>query len=301
MKKLFATMLVIGIPASSTAQFWAPGACWTYHDLAGLNAERFLYVRDSVIDGMDVQVCRWEICGISPPGVYNCGNFNGPYYEFITTQGEAVLSRVYPLSTSWDTLYWLGVPGDRWWPRNSEPYCLGYAGMLQIQDTGHVVIQGVELRTWEVVRLSESGAPFLGWSVTITERIGAAPRNFCPWLCSVIVDCYDYQLVHYSDDEIAIPPGASCAMAMGHPVNQLMSDWRTLPNPGSDELRVTGRIAAATRVEVCDALGRLIVGQALLRNEIPITISTSAWEPGTYFVTLIEHSGQRQVLRWLKE
>ena len=253
---------------------------------------------DSVIDGMDVQVCLWEICNISPPGIYNCGNFNGPYFEFVTTQGEAVLSRAYPLSTEWDTLYWLGVPGNRWWPKNSEQFCLGYAGMLEIQDTGHVVIQGVELRTWDVIRLSESGTPFPGLSVTITERIGAAPRNFCPWLCSVTVDCYDYQLVHYSDAEITVPPGASCDIAMSGPPSHPMNHWRITPNPGVNELRISGVGSSRTKIEVHDALGRRITAQSTTRDYE--CINTSDWEPGAYWVTLNHLGGHRQVLRWVK-
>ena len=297
MKRLSTLVIVAALTTSAFSQgFWAPGACWTFSD--GQNAERYLYLGDTIVNGATLQKCLYEICWIDGSGVYHCGNFNGPFYEYTTVQGEAVLSRVNYL-TGLDTLYWLGVPGDRWWPPGSEEYCLGLAGMLEIQDTGHVVIEGIELRTWNVARLTQNGTPITGTLETITERIGAVPRRFCPSVCSVIVDCYMFSLAHYSDGEINIPPGSPCGITTNDAVDHRINRLQGMPNPGTDQLNITGLSSTPSKVEVRDALGRLVHSQNMAASNA--IIPTSAWARGTYFITATDQSGTREVLRWVKQ
>ncbi|HMC97952.1 MAG TPA: hypothetical protein VKG92_09870, partial [Flavobacteriales bacterium] len=113
---------------------------------------------------------------------------------FTTLQANTVLSkRFYPTETNWDTLYYLGVPGDRWWPLGIGQGACGHLGMLQIQDTGHVTIDDVYLRTWRIAILDSAGIPtpvysynfFEQDSVAIIERIGAVPgRAFLSIPCN---------------------------------------------------------------------------------------------------------------------
>ena len=60
--------------------------------------------------------------------------------------------------------------------------------MLQIMDTGHVVIDEVSLGTWHMAYLDINGIPMMtaGWPLapfTVTERIGIAPRMPNVYMC----------------------------------------------------------------------------------------------------------------------
>ena len=225
------------VPAMAQG-FWEPGACWRYDDGLGINGEQYQYIGDTMILGVSVQVSSHKMCWIDGLGVFHCWANIGPFYDYFTLQGDVVLVPDGSF-TAMDTMFWLGVPGDRWWIPGSEEYCNGYYGMQEIQDTGHVVYDGISLRTWEVATLSPSGTPAGGFTETITERIGGVPRRFCPAICSMITDCEPSSLrnlVHYSDGEINIPLGTTCDMATSTPGVGSVSSLRIAPNPGVDQL-----------------------------------------------------------------
>lgn len=300
MRKLIVVVAFVISSASSMGQgFWETGACWMYSN--GYEGYRYSHLSDTIVNGMVIQRTEWWAC-YEYQGVLHCEPFmngmNGPFYEYVTLQNDVVL-RGGPSFTSWDTLYWLGVPGDRWWPIGSEAFCNGYEGMLQILDTGNVVVQGMSLRTWSVTSLNQNGTPGNWVVATITERIGAVPRNFCPVICSVIYDCFPPSLYHYSDGEINMPLGTTCDIATSNSRIDSADDLRTSPNPGTDQLTITGLSSTPSKVEVRDALGRLVHSQNMAASNA--IIPTSAWARGTYFITATDQSGTREVLRWVKQ
>lgn len=296
-KLLLEVALCTASHASLAQGFWAPGACWVYSN--GLaNGARHTYIGDSIVNGLTLQVCTYETCWIDDFGVYHCPVMNGPFLEYVTMQGEALL---YGLNSpiGLDTLFWLGVPGDRWWAPGSETNCLGFVGMIEIQDTGHVVNDGIQLRTWTAARLQEDGTPIPWTMKTITERIGVTPRTFCPTLCSAWTDCETFSLQvleHYSDADISIPDGTSCDVTTGMPGATTPCSV-LLPNPGTNQLTFAG-LQPTAAVSVCDALGRTMHAASKLPTA---TIDTATWPSGTYFVMVTGNASAPSVLRWVKQ
>ena len=307
MRGLSTLLLVTVLSLGGTAQQWlAPGACWV-HRVYCLNPGTFYhyqYVSDTVWSGDDVQVVE-----VSSAYVFQNQLFpNGPLLKhYFKQQGNVVFdhgSLAYPVpDASWDTLYVLGLPGDRWWPRFANQSCPPL-GMLEIQDTGQVVIQGVPLRTWNLAYLDANGDPLAqqawwGDTIGILERIGSMP-GLPPVPCDTpIWDPCSFFRLHYSDDEIALPLGTSCDITTAIPPTRATeSAIRLHPNPGTDQLYITSLVASAT-VEVRDPLGRLVHSRSNLPMNTPI--ETAAWESGTYFITVTDYSGRSQVIKWVKQ
>lgn len=300
MRKISTVVLLAGLMSNCVAQqFWAPGACWFYSD--GPNGERYSYLHDTVVDGMTLQVSLREFCYLDQLGAYQCSTgLNGPFYEYVTLQDEVVLSCDL-VSTQWDTLYWLGLPGDRWWAPGSEANCMGFAGMIEVQDTGHVVHDGISLRTWIVARLQEDGTPSPWFTETITERIGSLPRYFCPTICSTWTECETYSLGflgHYSDVEVSIPDGTYCDFTTAIQNTHMSAPAGAYPNPGTDQLWITG-LTTTVSIEVHDPLGRLVHSRSNLSENAPI--ETASWDSGTYFIAVVQANGVRDLLRWVKQ
>ena len=70
------------------------------------------------------------------------------------------------------------------------------------------------------------------------------------------------------------------------------------PNPGTEQLWITG-LSFNASVEVRDPLGRLVHSQSNLLVNSPI--ETASWESGTYFITVVQANGARDLLRWVKQ
>ena len=206
-----------------------------------------------------------------------------------------------PPTATWDTAFYLGVPGDRWGLDNVDPNCYPL-GAIEIIDTGHVEVQGVILRTWDLAYLDEQGIPIpdlplnYGDTLSLIERFGMMPAT-PPQPCDgTIVEYMWMHRTHYSDGEIVFPEGSSCDLATG--ISGLTGTVTMIvPNPGTDQLRI-GPFAGTNKIEVRDPLGRLVHSQSA--NSGSATIETSAWATGTYYITMVGNS-KSQVLNWIKQ
>jgi hypothetical protein len=203
----------------------------------------------------------------------------------------------------WDTLYYLGVPGDRWSSQIADPECYPH-GVIEITDTGHVVIQGVSLRTWDLTYLDENGQPVPDAPSTFADSLGIIERIGCPvgnppQPCgNGAVDYPAMLLLHYSDNEISIPNGSTCEIFTGTPALTYVQDKISLyPNPGSDILLINSS-STMVGIEVGDQMGRTlpIAQQSLHLRYIP----TETWSRGTYFIRITLSDGTQIVQRWIK-
>ena len=282
-----------GLSLFGWAQQWcAPEATWTYQYSGGSAdyREQYRYVGDTVLGGLSAQRIRVDVIG----------TFGGPTFIDSAMQYTAILGdmvMVLDASGSWDTLYWFGEPGDRWYPVGAPQDCAPY-GMMVITDTGHVVIDDVSLRTWTSAYLDEQGQPM--WAAPLlTERIGATPR--IPWIasCSIIIEYYIVEFLCYSDVDIAVPDGVPCDITTMLPSTSSRDpSIGVFPNPGADQLTITG-LSDNASVEVRDPLGRLVHSRSNLLVNSPI--ETASWESGTYFIMVTDGRGDRQVMKWLKQ
>jgi hypothetical protein len=124
---------------------------------------------------------------------------------FHTSQDGGVIYAWDVLSSgTWDTLYWFtAVPGDRWYPPGADGLCPGQypLGVLQVVDTGHVVLGGWSLRHVDVAFLDGAGQQSPD-SFTIIERLGSPLMVIAPGGC--IVSEAGGSLRTYDDN--AFPP-----------------------------------------------------------------------------------------------
>lgn len=307
MKGFVITGLLAFVLAGPTKaqQFWVPGACWDLlGEHIGQSLYRYRYVGDTVVDGYSVQVVHFTIENLIPPS-----NPSPIFTSFYRMQGDAVLWRcgglfLCPPSAAWDTLYWLGVPGDRWMGDDVDPNCYPL-GVIEIQDTGHVVVQGITLRTWDIAYLDENGAPIpedvlpnFGDSLGIIERIGGnlAPS---PQPCDgAIVDYYWMTRTHYSDAEISLPEGSTCDIITGQARPTSEPPIAIAPNPGSS-FQLTGLSGSAAQLRILDMQGRSVRDGIMINERTPVDLDELP--PSTYIVELRFQDGARQLLRWAKE
>jgi len=283
-------LLVLGIPATSVAQqFYAPEGAWVreYEIFGSVFRVKSTYVADTVLDGFEAQ--RIESVRVDP---WPSGTSDSTT-QFFTLQGAAVLSKLGPPQSGWDTTLFLGDPGEGWWPIGSDDTCLPM-NFVVIQDTGHVVIDGVPLRTWAVAQLNAYGDP---WGLfTITERIGFV--SYIPYWqpCSGgIIDWYIPYLLCYSDVDFGPPCDLNTMLP---PTSSSGSSARVFPNPGSDQLAISGLPSGTNTMQVRDVLGREVLSATRIGVD---AIDATAWAKGTYHLVVTTPDGARQVLRWVKE
>ncbi len=252
---------------------------------------------------MDIQIVEWTRTPYYP-GVGFLST-SSPQRRFYSLQGNVVLDRnLFPVpGGDWDTLYFLGVPGDRWWPRYTDQTCPPL-GMIEIQDTGHVIIDGINLRTWDLAYLNEAGQPIpegnpsWGDTLGIIEHIGSMPGG-PPMPCTTQNwdICGAYRL-HYSDDLISFPDETFCDITTYISTTGSSSAIvGSYPNPGTDQLTLTGLSSTSHTIEVRDPLGRLIHTQNMAAGNA--IIETSVWPSGTYFVSIV--GSELQFIKWMKE
>jgi len=291
--------------------FWAPGACWVYEQLhVGPYLDIYMYTGDTMIDGLLAQQCTRRICNLNlgSGGVVDtsCVSDIWGFRDWVSQQGDVVYYKGQFPPAAWDTLYYLGVPGDRWWPPNSTGSC-AYFGMLEIQDTGHVVIDGVNLRTWSLAYLDSAGT--LTWgngqalgsdTLAIIERIGGLPRKFTEYGydCFGPIDPPFYRLQHYSDWQITTGSGVTCDIALRADDRSFQTALRLNPNPGSS-FQLAGLSGSAAQLRILDMQGRAVLDGILAQPGL--TVTTSELLPGAYLVEVRLPDGRELVLRWVKE
>lgn len=288
MKQLLTSVLLVGA-LGATAQVWCPpGAVWTYRDESWFYDIRseHRYLGDTVIDGLAakrIQVRRVGHDWNTP--------VNSTTTEHTALVGNVLLARVGPV---WDTLYWFGVPGDRWWPIGAQNEACAPYGMLEVADTGRVEMGGLSLATWGIRYMAGGELPS-GGGFMITERIGAVPRM--PFLvdCEMIVDYATPSLVCYSDNEISTSGNEPCSLTLSAPEVD-MERGRSLirPNPAEDRLWVEMPHAApGAWLIVRDMQGRTVLERRMrgTREELDI----AHWGSGAYVleVTNPDKGGQR--------
>lgn len=307
MKKFYASLLLLGMaPSCFAQQWWAPGACWVNEGTSfGPTIQRTHchYDYDTLVDIGLAQVVHCNIQFIYPWGVETSPQFTTLFHM----QEEVVYAKCTGFMCSpaaaWDTAFYLGVPGDRWRLDDIDPNCYPY-GALEIQDTGHVIIQGITLRTWDLAYLDSTGLPLpnlspsLGDTLALIERFGMLPAT-PPQPCDgSIIDYFFMYRIHYSDADIAFPDGSSCDLATGIASAHDRGPLAIGPNPGTDVIVLSGSSGPAS-IEVRDMFGRLVLVQQYTDWSSPI--ATNTWPSGAYWLTVILNDGSREVLRWVKQ
>lgn len=268
------------------AQDWCmPGATWVYRfedmmsDIDYRVEDR--YTHDTLIDGFLAQVIAVHAFGTDNGG----GTIDDYSLGYERTDGEIIYSGS---AGNWDTLYWFGDIGDRWWPIGSAMTCPPQ-GMLEIVDTGHVTMGPLTLKTWDLVYLDSLGQTMSG-PLPITERIGTVPRQPEIWDCFSAIDYFDAYFICYSDSELVALGEEACAIDVGVADRFVDAEFSITPNPtnGPFTLRCDqGGIGGV--ISIFNPLGRRIMQQSM--RDVTQVIDLSSFKPGCYRVVLIQPDG----------
>lgn len=276
-------VLLFGVPAM--AQDWCmPGATWAYH-FEWLGAEydvQYGFSHDTVIGGLDVKVAHGRRFGVMGGG----DPFDQHWWEYTRIEDDVIYHG--GSSGGWDTLYWFGEIGDRWWPPGASMDCPPH-GMLEIVDTGHVVFGGLSLRKCEVVTLDSLGQAMIG-PFPLTERIGTLPRYPEVHACNAIIDYFIPSFICYSDSEMIGLGTDPCVEGVGIPRSEApATELRLAPNPARGSARVLlDQLKPGARLLLFDVRGRLVEQWSMYSPDLRLDLSRYA--PGLYNVLLLAPS-----------
>lgn len=301
MKRVSFSTLFLVCCALASGQVWCPsGATWKY-DVVGFGVEgcgTAVYTNDTMLSGRAAQ----EIVSQESVHYYFSDTTINTIFSYFTALESGVVYQFIPASLDWDTLYWLTAPvGARWFPPGAEPdtsFCTPPGGMVEVGDTGTLVMNGLPVSYRDVHYLDMSGVPS-GPAFRIYERFGSLSMGLPPGGC--IISEWPYILNAYSDD-------AGTLYTSGDPwscpewLNIVEGDSRSLqayPDPGSDQFTISLQRYDLSTLNIFDAKGQQVLQMADVSGWT--IIDSSAWSQGLFFITVCDSKGNVRTLRWVKE
>lgn len=202
-------MTVLFCTGAARAQSWFPtGATWQHEYFNGAfqGYTRMLAAGDTLLGGQQARVLRCEIVAAyaSPP--YPVSTF--PRSPFAVLESAGLVRIRVDSQSAFDTLWNMNaVPGDRWqMAPMTEPILCAPESYTEVVDTGHVSIDGGQLRWLAVDNHFFLNGPALGVQRdTLMERIGPTLHCFTPHdFCNGQVDGADGGALRcYTDADIS--------------------------------------------------------------------------------------------------
>ncbi len=255
------------------------------------------YESDVTINGQEVQHIAVRDSGLMM-GVQQVHE----WYFYTVRIGDAVLYRGSETQI-WDTLYYYGVPGERWWPIDApDPACPEFLGMLEIVDTCSIQMDGVTKRIWEVASLDADGSVSPGTNKDLVEGIGMVPFHPTPYFCDMIVEWYLVTFVSYSDHELAFDawPDWSDCMDISTSMPEVKGEQLPViyPNPSTNGFHLSGSFGPGTEVSLSDAAGRVVLTRSLIGSKAFMEVLELP--AGLYNVRIIQQEKGVHVGSWIR-
>lgn len=289
------------------AQSWCPpGAQWNYEDMSigFFGHYHRAYLGDTVFLGHQAQRIRTTGMRVD---ILNQDTVWLNEILYTSVQDSILMVPAWsPNGLAWDTLLrFNAVPGDRWFLPNHGLYCagaIGNTGILEVNDTSTIIIDGVPIRRWRYgVDLGNPGPIFGGeWYY---ERIGfmygMVPFPFCGWSIDVGENfrCYWDDQVTYVHPQS--PGGAAwCDVALNAGGTERDDVVVIFPNPGSERLTLTLPDQLHS-IGIFDGFGRAVAAYTNLSSTT--TIDVLHLRSGSYFIRIEAPDGLRTIKRWVKE
>ena len=293
---LLLSMAPLLVPAQG---YLAPQARWEYviNSIPGSGGD---YVKGSIswdstiyLDGLWAQRLRNVETRWWPDTANYFEVTRDLYYASI---GDMVMTRA---SDAWDTLYRFdAVPGDHWYapgfsPEGDGSSCDPLENRLVVTDTGHVIVQGINLRTLTLLNYvnNDPQQPLIR---TIPERI-CFPLYRLEGGCSVIICSYTH-VCNYSDMDIQLayanaPWTGGCDPLVTEVRAQSLFHLQTVLH-GASGLEISSPIPVeAVDVQLYDAMGKLITHRANMT--LPSHLPTSHLTAGTYVLHVASNDGSK--------
>lgn len=297
-------LLLAVMPVIASAQSWCPpGATWKTTIGPSLSSGQLTraYAGDTVLGGLAAQ--RIETTGYQ---VYNQDTIELQYSNYTSTQGQTVFLWVQSFflpTPQWDTLLRYDAQiGDHWFPPGSDFYCSqsSIQGSLQVQDTGHIVVDGHTIKYWEVAYLDFFGMPEFNTG-RYYERLGYM-GGLVPLGGSCVIADYGEIINCYTDVDLsylnAQYPG-ECDISLSTLTSRDQPTHLPFPNPGLDHFFVDLPSAGMHTIEVWDAMGRCVL--RVRRTDGQARIDTGTLDRGVYTVQVTDNQGAFGSSIWLKE
>lgn len=312
MKKLyFLLILLSSATASIKAQIWAPGiGTYWYYTNPGNAAfcspgyVKYDYYKDSLINGNNCQMIRRYRKAVCQSGTV--AGYSSPVYTY-TNSNKVVYVNDYASSSNvqtqlFDTLFWFNAPIGAKWQMVHQSYssCTSTVNcIVTVQDTGHAIFQGVNLKWQKVNYTAQGGGPVQTVTDTIYERFGYLrtdpfnPHNFC----SILTDVQTAQTLRcYGDNQITnlkYRYTGACDYFVNVGVDELEAarqGLRVFPNPAGSTLQISSKtdLWNDALIKIQDALGRTV-----LEQNFATSLEIGSLTPGLYVVTVKNDKGLR--------
>lgn len=283
------------------AQSWCPpGARWNFAIQAFAVDGHVVrtYLGDTVIDGLSAQ--RIHEAGVVIDYLAN-DTFAIDEMVYTAVQDSVVFTRVsWNGQPAWDTLYRFdAVIGDRWFPPGADSVCMnGTEGMLEVLDTGTVVVDGLSLRQWTISYIDASGQPIWG-AFPMVERLGTyGGIGLLPGSCIIVeygesLRCYDDSQIEYRAPGWTFGCGSVTALP-----ETATGDLTVFPNPGRERFSMHLPGGPHT-ITLFDVTGRMVLQQRT--SEARPVIGTEALPAGLYRIAVRDPQGAVMGATWVKE
>lgn len=299
MRKIILILAFYILSVNVYSQAWCPniGTYWYYTELTPSFCSegymKFDYYKDSLVGSNNCQMIRRYF-------VANCQSGNHMEYMtpiFTYTNSNVVylndvLSASSVQSQIFDTLFCFNVPIGFKWGLQPSTYtdCPNpVKPIVTVLDTGHRIIQGVNLK-WQKVNYNLQNGSFV--NDTIYERFGYLNTNpFNPYnYCSSIADA-DYYLTFrcYGDNQIIdlkYGHNYNCDYVLGVNENVLIpNSFSIYPNPSNDLLTVQSSTKQDNFViKIYDMLGEEVINEKVTTPQF--TVNTGCLSTGIYLLNL---------------
>jgi hypothetical protein len=225
--------------------------------------------------------------------------------ELYTYASSGIVWMYDPQIHVFDTLYnFNATPGVSWQLIHLPEYS-GGTDFLTVLDTGHVGLDGQQLR-WLSVEYHFQGAtgnnpPYID---TLIERIGSNTYYMLPYdFPNGFVDGQEGGFFRcYSDNDISYqsPSVQTCELTLGVPEHSTRPAIIIYPNPGTDHLTIEIPTSDDPQeVLVRDALGRVCLHE-VVPVESEILLNTERLPCGCYAIELRSAHG-RTFHKWVKQ
>ena len=316
MKKLLIILFfIIGLYVVK-AQSWAPtiGTYW-YQSFASDPTwcsdgyVKFEYYKDSLINGQNCQVIRRFRHQNCQSGLF--ANYDMQIYTYTGSNNVVYvndyLSTANVQTQNFDTLFYFNAAIGYKWRISPDSYttCTGPKSVVTIADTGHKIIQGVNLK-WQKVTIStwfNGSSSFL--FDTIYERFGYLrtnefePYNFCTNFTDggsiTTLRCYgDNQIINFKYGH-----NYNCDYILGiKEEEQLQTEIFIYPNPSQTHVSVRSEHYDLTNstIRITNQIGQLVVCEDYTHS-----ISIGNLSAGLYTMLIKLKDGTVVSKKWIKE
>lgn len=275
MRVLLPVAIVFCSSLSAQTTFAPDGAKWTY--LQGIisgpdtNIAEIEVVGDTMIAGRTcshlVQNSGWSICH--------------EFLTYLTMSGDS-LSYWDQSTSEFHLLFdWSSTVGSTWSTPITQADQLIDTLDWSVLDTGHVTIDGVPFRSFDVSVMSRQWTLFSPNVGIVIERLGgmSAPFTWEPGFCDaesfIALRCYEDQQFSWLS-----PQFSQCDLSTSIPEHGTGTSLWVYPTILEAEETITVTAPSGALVDVVDATERLVNSLKNASQELRFTMQ----EPGLYFV-----------------